>query len=272
MMRNGMPALASASASSPPRPNTQGSPPLSRSTRLPRRASAMRRSEMLACDADGLPPRLPANSSAAPGLASASTRGSTRASWTTTSACGETGKRLERQQRGIAGAGAGEPDLAGSNTGSFASAVSIASLMVDIPRGDRLPAKFYWLCHGRATPSPPRLDDRRLRHGRGQGRLCGAAQRRRSRPGRDRPAERTARRLRPCHHEAEGWRGDRRHGQGCRRRSRRDPWRAGAGHGAEGRGGKRRAASRPGQASAPSPCPACRCRRASRRSIRCRAR
>ena len=37
---NGMPASASASASSPPRPNTKGSPPLSRTTRRPRRAFA----------------------------------------------------------------------------------------------------------------------------------------------------------------------------------------------------------------------------------------
>ena len=35
-----MPAAASASSSSPPRPNTKGSPPLSRTTRLPCRACA----------------------------------------------------------------------------------------------------------------------------------------------------------------------------------------------------------------------------------------
>ena len=37
--RNGTPAAASASASSPPRPNTNGSPPLRRSTRRPPRAA-----------------------------------------------------------------------------------------------------------------------------------------------------------------------------------------------------------------------------------------
>ena len=37
---NGMPAAASASASSPPRPNTNGSPPFSRTTRWPRCARA----------------------------------------------------------------------------------------------------------------------------------------------------------------------------------------------------------------------------------------
>ena len=36
---NGMPAARSASASSPPRPNTNGSPPFRRTTRLPRRAA-----------------------------------------------------------------------------------------------------------------------------------------------------------------------------------------------------------------------------------------
>jgi hypothetical protein len=35
---NGTPAAAKASASSPPRPKTNGSPPLSRTTRRPRRA------------------------------------------------------------------------------------------------------------------------------------------------------------------------------------------------------------------------------------------
>src|SRR6516165_4071038 len=65
MMRNGMPARASVMASSPPRPNTKGSPPLRRSTRWRARASAMRRSLMSACNGEGLPPRLPANSSRA---------------------------------------------------------------------------------------------------------------------------------------------------------------------------------------------------------------
>ena len=44
---NGMRAPASASASSPPRPNTNGSPPLSRTTRRPRRACVI--SSMLIC-------------------------------------------------------------------------------------------------------------------------------------------------------------------------------------------------------------------------------
>src|SRR5258708_13867956 len=55
-MRNGMRAPASASASSPPRPKTKGSPPLRRSTRCPARARRMSRSVMSGCCGDGLPP------------------------------------------------------------------------------------------------------------------------------------------------------------------------------------------------------------------------
>ena len=46
---NGMPASASVSASSPPRPNTNGSPPLSRTTRRPRRACWTSRSLISPC-------------------------------------------------------------------------------------------------------------------------------------------------------------------------------------------------------------------------------
>ena len=63
-MRNGTAPRPSASASSPPRPKTNGSPPLSRSTRWPARASSISAPVMSAWRADGLPPRLPANSSA----------------------------------------------------------------------------------------------------------------------------------------------------------------------------------------------------------------
>ena len=62
-------ASTSASASSPPRPNTKGSPPFSRQTRFPARASATSFSEMSRCFGDGFPPRLPAYSIVAPGRA-----------------------------------------------------------------------------------------------------------------------------------------------------------------------------------------------------------
>ena len=48
---NGMPARASASASSPPRPNTNGSPPFNRTTRWPRFAARTSKRLMNSCDA-----------------------------------------------------------------------------------------------------------------------------------------------------------------------------------------------------------------------------
>ena len=46
---NGMPAAASASASSPPRPNTNGSPPFNRTTERPARASRIKMRVISAC-------------------------------------------------------------------------------------------------------------------------------------------------------------------------------------------------------------------------------
>ena len=59
-MRNGTSARASACASSPPRPKTKGSPPFSRSTRLPFFARSTSRSEMSLCLQLTTPARLPA--------------------------------------------------------------------------------------------------------------------------------------------------------------------------------------------------------------------
>ena len=57
-MRNGTPAATSASASSPPRPNTNGSPPLRRTTRLPLRPSLTSVALISSCRADSdEPPR-----------------------------------------------------------------------------------------------------------------------------------------------------------------------------------------------------------------------
>ena len=74
-----LPASRKESASSAPRPNTKGSPPFSRSTRLPCRASSTSRSEMSRCFGEGLPPRLPAYSSSVPGRAQARIASPTRA-------------------------------------------------------------------------------------------------------------------------------------------------------------------------------------------------
>ena len=117
------------------------------------------------------------------------------------------------------------------------------SFMPGLPRGDREAAKLYCLSHeriGRGTPAPPRLDHRRLRYGRGQGRLHRASDRRIPRSRGDHASRRPERRLRARRQSAGRRDGDRRRDQGRRRRSRRDPWRVGARHGAAGRSRKRR--------------------------------
>ncbi len=55
----GIPAAASARASSPPRPKTNGSPLLSRTTRSPRSARRIISRSMVACEMEGRPARLP---------------------------------------------------------------------------------------------------------------------------------------------------------------------------------------------------------------------
>ncbi len=66
---NGMPAARSASASSPPRPNTNGSPPFSRTTVAPRRAVFEQQPLDLALRDRRPPPSLPAYSFSASGRA-----------------------------------------------------------------------------------------------------------------------------------------------------------------------------------------------------------
>src|SRR5690606_22095273 len=56
---NGTPAASSASASSPPRPKTNGSPPFSRQTLLPAWPRATRIRLISSCDMLGPPPCLP---------------------------------------------------------------------------------------------------------------------------------------------------------------------------------------------------------------------
>ena len=75
-----IPACESACASSPPRPNTNGSPPLRRTTVLPARASAIMR-EWIACcwrSRCEASPLLPDGTISARGRANRSMRGSTR--------------------------------------------------------------------------------------------------------------------------------------------------------------------------------------------------
>ncbi len=113
MTRKGMPAAASVIASSPPRPNTKGSPPLSRSTRWPARASATSRSLISAWSRRRL-------AAALAGKLEARLRsGQRQDAWIDQRVVNhnvglrQTGQRIERQQARIARPGAGEPDVAG---------------------------------------------------------------------------------------------------------------------------------------------------------------
>src|SRR4051812_33211759 len=69
---NGTPAAASASASSPPRPNTNGSPPFSRTTRLPPRPSSTSSALISSCESAAAPGSLPTYRSSASGRARSS--------------------------------------------------------------------------------------------------------------------------------------------------------------------------------------------------------
>ena len=82
----GIPAAARADASSPPRPKTNGSPPLRRTTRRPLRACAIMIALISTCDVDGPPGVFPTAMSSA-SLASRSKAADTSRSWSTTSAC-----------------------------------------------------------------------------------------------------------------------------------------------------------------------------------------
>ena len=83
---NGTDAAASASASSPPRPNTNGSPPLSRTTRFPAAPCSTSAALISSCDIRCPPRRLPALISSASGRVCSSSRSLMSRSCTTTSA------------------------------------------------------------------------------------------------------------------------------------------------------------------------------------------
>ena len=84
---NGTPAARSASASSPPRPKTNGSPPLSRTTTAwPVRPCSTSGASISSCVIVGRPGALPASTSRQPGGARASSASPASRSCTTTSA------------------------------------------------------------------------------------------------------------------------------------------------------------------------------------------
>ncbi len=99
---NGTPASASAWASSPPRPKTNGSPPLSRTTSLPWRPSSTSSVEIISWGI-GRPGRLPTSMRSADSGTSASTPSPTSASWTTTSAVARSRTALTVRRSGSPG-------------------------------------------------------------------------------------------------------------------------------------------------------------------------
>ena len=118
MMRKRTPAAASASASSPPRPNTSGSPPFSRTTRWPSRARRISRSLMRSCGVRRPPARLPTGSSRACG-ASARISGETSASCSTTSASARACAACSVSRPGSPGPAPTSQTVPGSKTGAI---------------------------------------------------------------------------------------------------------------------------------------------------------
>ena len=139
----------SASASSPPRPNTNGSPPLRRTTRLPCRPSSTSRAEISSCGT-ALPGRLPTSISSTPSGTRASTPSPTSASWTIDLGLGDQPRRPDGQQVGVTRPGPDEPDRHGRSTrpGHSVSASAAAAR----PRRRRsVPAAAPAAPPGRAT-------------------------------------------------------------------------------------------------------------------------
>ena len=105
-----MPAARSASASSPPRPNTNGSPPFNRTTLRPLAPYSSSSRSVSSCGTCGPPPTLPTSTISASGRAPSSAPGGIRRSWRITSAAAISSPRAHRHQPGIARAGTDEED------------------------------------------------------------------------------------------------------------------------------------------------------------------
>ena len=108
---NGMPASSRAWASSPPRPNTNGSPPLRRTTRRPARASSTSSVEISSCGT-GRPGRLPTSISSAVGGTSAEHAVADERVVHDDVGGGQQARRLDRQQVRVAGPGPDQRDRA----------------------------------------------------------------------------------------------------------------------------------------------------------------
>ena len=160
--RTGIPARSSARTSSPPRPKRNGSPPLSRTTRLPSRAAAIIASLMLVCEAERRPPRLPTSISRARGPQSRSTSGLISASWNTTSASARTARVPMVSRSGSPG-----PAPARTTSPIAAASVGVAGALFDRQRkrGSRvgIPVAEHRCC-ARSKQPPVRALLRAGRH------------------------------------------------------------------------------------------------------------
>ena len=103
-------------ASSPPRPNTNGSPPLSRSAAA-LRAPGIETGGDVVLGRSMVAAALAGEHRSAPVGREGEDAGSTSASWTTVSAWASSVDGVQRQQAGVARTGAGEPDVAGEEFG-----------------------------------------------------------------------------------------------------------------------------------------------------------
>ena len=130
-----MPSRASASASSPPRPKTYGSPPFSRSTRRPALASAISSAVISSCGIDGCPPRFPDEEQ----LGLFGDGDHCRVDQRVVDqriGLAERRQHVERQAAGVARTGAGQPDMAGLETrraGAASRATASFSMLMRRP-------------------------------------------------------------------------------------------------------------------------------------------
>ena len=121
-MRTGMPCADRAAISSLARPKIAGSPPLSRTTRLPACAASMRRWPLAAWSRECRPERLPTLMRSAEGRPSSSTRGPTSASKKTTSAASSSRSALRVRSSGSPGpAPTSQTELRGKSSGNIRS-------------------------------------------------------------------------------------------------------------------------------------------------------
>ena len=229
---------------------------------------------MSGCFADGLPPRLPANTSLASGRARSRMHGLTNASCTSTSACSMPASACSVSNPGSPGPAPMSQTWPGRNSGIRRSAASSARpVIVGTPQSDTR--------HGAGLYAGAVEQTRPLRRGWTTGTCATAAAKAAYAAllGDEFPdpvevtlprGERVAFALAETSRATRFGHG--RGGEGCGRRPGRDPRRIGARDGEPRSGRQRREFPRRRRRRHRSRVRACRCHRANRRSTRCRGR